>query len=49
MSNDIMSTVVPRIEDLLQSDGYLRLHEHEIRRRYREFSNILDGINKSEG
>jgi 1,4-alpha-glucan branching enzyme len=44
-----MSTIVPKIEDLLQSDGYLRLHEHEIRRRYQEFSNILDGINKSEG
>ena len=43
------TTVVNRIDDLLNSDGYLRLHEQEIRRRFREFSNKLEAINKSEG
>src|SRR5699024_3632962 len=40
---------VPDIEKLFERDGYLRMHEQEIRRRYREFSNILNGIEKAEG
>ena len=28
-----MSVKVPKIDDLLERDGYLKLHEREIRRR----------------
>lgn len=41
--------IVPEIEKLFERDGYLRLHGDEIRRRYREFSNLLNGIEKAEG
>lgn len=40
---------VPEIEKLFERDGYLRMHGDEIRRRYREFSNLLTGIEKAEG
>lgn len=40
---------VPEIDKLLQSDGYLHLHENEIRRRYGIYQNIFDLIEKNEG
>jgi hypothetical protein len=36
-----MKVKVPEIETLLNADGYLRLHEREIRRRYKLRKNIL--------
>lgn len=47
--DEVSQTVVPHIEKLFERDGYLRQHEYEIRRRYREFSNLLSGIEKAEG
>lgn len=47
--DEVSQTVVPYIEKLFERDGYLRQHEYEIRRRYREFSNLLSGIEKAEG
>lgn len=44
-----MATEVPEIENLLQIDGYLRTHEYEIKRRFKEFKSKLDVIDKAEG
>ncbi|CAG2100429.1 unnamed protein product [Medioppia subpectinata] len=44
-----MEPICDRIETLLQSDGYLRLHENEIRRRFRELTRIVAEIETSEG
>lgn len=48
-SDEISRTVVPEIEKLLHRDGYLRMHEFEIKRRYYEFNKILTAIEKAEG
>lgn len=39
---------VPAIEQLKKIDGYLFLYEHEIRRRYSCFKNLLDSIENNE-
>lgn len=41
--------IVPKIEDLLNLDPYLRLHEREIRRRYGCLNQIIEGLDKTEG
>lgn len=52
MSNnneDPMKIEVPEIQKLFDSDGYLKLHEREIRRRYGIFKNIVKAIDENEG
>lgn len=44
-----MSVEVPEIENLFKLDGYLKLHEGEIRRRYEIFQKLLAAIEKNEG
>ncbi|TRY80465.1 hypothetical protein TCAL_10489 [Tigriopus californicus] len=44
-----MNVKVPKIEDLLERDGYLKLHEREIRRRYGNFQDFLNQLQKVEG
>lgn len=44
-----MSTEVPQIDKLFKLDPYLRIHEHEIRRRYQGFDGLLSSIEKAEG
>ena len=44
-----MATEVPELENLFQIDGYLRIHEYEIKRRFKEFKSKLDAIDKAEG
>ena len=44
-----MATEVPELENLFQIDGYLRTHEYEIKRRFKEFKSKLDAIDKAEG
>lgn len=39
----------PHLDDLLNRDGYLRLHEREIIRRYTVFKQFLDRIEKDLG
>lgn len=40
---------VPWIDSLLKADGYLKLHENEIRRRYACFKELHDNIEANEG
>ncbi|KAL5007568.1 hypothetical protein ScPMuIL_016374 [Solemya velum] len=40
---------VPKIKDLLEADGYLKLHEREIRRRYGCFGKYVQHIEQNEG
>ncbi|XP_052217090.1 1,4-alpha-glucan-branching enzyme-like isoform X2 [Dreissena polymorpha] len=40
---------VPYIDKLFEADGYLRLHEGEIRRRYGCFKKLLSQIDANEG
>lgn len=42
-------TEVPNIDKLFEEDGYLRLHEGELRRRYGLFTDLLSRINQNEG
>lgn len=44
-----VSVAPPNLEDLLNLDGYLKLHQGEIERRYKEFSKLSDHINLREG
>jgi len=39
----------PKLNELLERDPYLKLHEKEIKRRYAEFSKLLTGISEREG
>lgn len=48
-NEDPMKVEVPQIKKLFESDGYLHLHEREIRRRYGAFKNIVAKIDKDEG
>lgn len=44
-----MNVKVPKIDDLLERDGYLKLHEREIRRRYGNFEDFLKRMEEVEG
>lgn len=44
-----MNVKVPEIDVLLERDGYLKLHEREIRRRYGNFEDFLQRMEKVEG
>ena len=44
-----MNVKVPKIQDLLERDPYLKPHEREIRRRYGNFEDILQRLEKVEG
>lgn len=46
---DPMSIQVPRIDNLLRLDPYLKSYEREIRRRYGCFEKVMDRINTDEG
>ncbi len=45
---DLHETEVPKIDELLQLDPYLKPHEKEIRRRYGCFIQYMDQINNYE-
>ncbi len=44
-----MNVKVPEIDTLLERDGYLKLHEREIRRRYGNFEDFINRIDAIEG
>ncbi|XP_048242029.1 1,4-alpha-glucan-branching enzyme-like [Haliotis rufescens] len=48
MAEDATKVVVPQIENLLSSDGYLRDFEKEIRRRYGCFQDLVKRIDENE-
>ncbi|XP_046574692.1 1,4-alpha-glucan-branching enzyme-like [Haliotis rubra] len=48
MAADTAKVVVPQIENLFSSDGYLRDFEKEIRRRYGCFKDIVNRIDENE-
>jgi 1,4-alpha-glucan branching enzyme len=47
-TKDLESTQVPKINELLDQDGYLKPFEGEIRRRYGCFQNFLKQIDTNE-
>ncbi|XP_013789384.1 1,4-alpha-glucan-branching enzyme-like [Limulus polyphemus] len=49
VGEQISGIKVPDIDNLLRIDPYLKLHEHEIRRRYGVFKDYLNKINEQEG
>lgn len=47
-SANLHETEVPKIDELIQMDGYLKPYEPEIRRRYGCFKEYLSRIDKYE-
>lgn len=48
-SSSSSSSLKPSLENLFKSDGYLRTHENEIRRRFNEFNSKLTEIQNNHG
>jgi len=44
-----MNVQVPKIDDLLERDPYLKMHEREIRRRYGNFEDFVKQLDAVEG
>ncbi|CAG0908970.1 unnamed protein product, partial [Cyprideis torosa] len=49
LDENCMKIQVPKIQDLLERDPYLKLHEWEIRRRYGMFQELVQRIEANEG
>ena len=48
VANDLSKTEVPKINDLFESDPFLKPYESEIRRRYGLFQAYVNKLDKNE-